>query len=71
MKRYHVTRDDNTLRRKLRKVKQYQRVVTDICEELGVTRQHVWAVINDERPSKRVASALAKRIDAIDREAAA
>ena len=71
MPRYHVTSDNNTLRRKVRKVKKYQQLVAEVCSELGVTRQHVWAVINEQRPSKRVSQAIAKRIDAIDREAAA
>lgn len=70
MKRDSVTRNHINLKRKVQKIKDYQRLVMQVASDLGVSRQHVWAVVNGARWSGRVAKALADRIERIDKAAA-
>lgn len=64
--RYKVTRDDSTLRRKFKKAHEYSGLVPRVAKKLGVTRQHVWAVFNNDRWSQRVAEALDAEIRRIE-----
>lgn len=67
--RYTVTRNDSTLRRKFTKAHAYTGLVPRVAKKLGVTRQHVWAVINNQRWSQRVAEALNAEIERIEAKA--
>lgn len=65
-----VTRMNSTGRRKLRKAISYQGIFSRVAKQLGLTRTHVYYVAIGERDSARVAEALLREINRIDRLAA-